>query len=127
MDRFKLVVKPETFDRTSSSIWGVVYVEIGRKAFPRKDWTDIALGFVLAFWSAVLRLRHRKTSKVSFYDGPYEIHFRRHGSFVYIETLDRHTNDAPPLKCRVKYDELLAESMSALLPWLSVEQYSNRT
>jgi len=105
--------------RAKGPATGVVYVEFGSVAFPEKRWSDFALEFFGDYLKAVLKLRKSKTSRVAFFEGPFELKFRRAGTQVRIAALER---GRELHVATVGYTELLGHSLQALVPYVEHEQ-----
>lgn len=120
MSEFRLILEADSIERRPRGpAVGIVYVELEGKAFPEKGWSDFALVFLGDYLKAVLKLRTRAASRVSFFDGPYALTFRRSGKLVKISALDRGHSVG---EASLPYADLLAHSMQVLLSYVENEQ-----
>jgi hypothetical protein len=120
MAKYALVVDPESLERRyGAPTVGVVHLLFGSKAFPARDWSDFALEFLGDYVRAVLLLRKRKRSSVSFFEGPHELRFRRDGEVVHVEAISEgtviHSAEMP-------FAHLLEQTMADLLPFIEHEE-----
>lgn len=122
MQAFKLVIDPESIERRGSKpAVGRVHVLIGGRAFPARDWSDFALEFLSDYLAAITKLRTAARSKVSFFDGPYELRFARSGETVEVSAIDRRAGAGAVHTVTVAYTDLLQYSMQAIIPWVEHE------
>lgn len=121
MAKFRLVFDPDSIERRASRpAVGKVHVLFGAKAFPEREWTDFALEFLSDYLAAITKLRTAAKSKVSFFDGPYELRFVRTGDDVSVAAHDRRQREAV-FSTSVPYTDLLQSSMQAIIPWVDHE------
>lgn len=123
MSAFELILNPVSLERREGRpTVGAVHVVIDGHAFPEEGWTDFALEFLEAYWQAILNLRTKEESSVSFYEGPYALKFLRTDKGVEVQALDR---DVIKYRETLEYVDLLEHTMQAILPWISHEQAIN--
>jgi hypothetical protein len=119
MRAFKLVLDPDSLvHRATGPTIGAIHVEIEGTPFPERGWTDFAIVFLKDYLRAIVKLRKGKHAKVSFFDGPFRLQFRRTGDVVIVEALER---GKVALASKVQYADLLEHSMAAVLPWIEHE------
>ena len=75
-------------------IWGRVYLSVGDTSFPDAGWTDIAVGFCVAWLHAIRQLASKQTTAetVFFMDGPFRADMKlRTTESVELVFVDFHT------------------------------------
>ena len=119
MIAFKLVLDPETIEeRTAGPSCGGIHASFSGKAFPDAGWTDFVLEFLQAYWRAVVALKRKTRSKVSFFEGPFELRFRRTGDRVEILAVKRPRDVVH--RAEIGYIDLLEHSMQSVLPLIDI-------
>jgi hypothetical protein len=74
MDDLTLAIPSESLSQSESGpIYGQVYFQLGREAFPGRGWSDLAVAFMCAWIAALMRLIESgsQSERVRFMDGPY--------------------------------------------------------
>jgi hypothetical protein len=80
----------------SDAIWGAVWWEIGKQAYPELEWNDLAVAVVVEMLMAVQDVRRGADFRtVRFFDGPFWIEFthRQRSVFTII------TNGESSIRC----------------------------
>ena len=80
--------------RERGPIWGRVCLSVGDRFFPEAGWTDIAVGFTVAWLHALRQLASKQTTSESvfFMDGPFRADIKlRSADSVELVLVDFHT------------------------------------
>lgn len=112
MNRVKLRIDENSFEKYKEAITGVIYMECGDFYFPEKNWNDFIIVMMNNWITSIknINLKISKEAELMFFDGAFYIKIQMVGEEnCIIECIENHKTDNILFKEQIKFKSLEKE------------------